>query len=73
MVAAACRCPSFPLVARRPTVKSSYNCTINVIPFRCRPTSCPRSTCTASGRPRTRGAETPRPANWGAFFTEAAS
>ena len=63
--------PSLPPEAHRPTGASSCRFMTTAKRFRCRPTSCPRSTSTASHRCRTQAAEAPGTATWGAVCADA--
>jgi hypothetical protein len=63
--------PSLPLVARRPTGASSCRPMTTAKRFRCRPTSWPRSTSTASHRRRTRGVEASGTSDWDAVSADA--
>ena len=60
-----------PLVARPPTGASSCRSMTTGQSFRRRPTSCPRSTSTASDRRRIRGVEAPGTANWDTVCADA--
>ena len=64
------RLPSLPLVARPPTGARSCRSMTTATSFNPRPTSCPRSTSTASDRRRTRGVEAPGTADWDAVCAD---
>ena len=64
------RLPPLPLVARPPTGARSCRSMTTATSFNPRPTSCPRSTSTASDRRRTRGVEAPGTADWDAVCAD---
>jgi hypothetical protein len=64
------RLPSLPLVARPPTGARSCRSMTTATSCNPRPTSCPRSTSTASDRRRTRGVEAPGTADWDAVCAD---
>ena len=62
---------SQPRGALRPTGTSSFRPRTTAMSFKPRPTSCPRSTSTASERYRPQAAEAPGTANWDAVCADA--